>query len=125
VITTSPSPNPIKDFRAGESILVRLIIRAPKDFEYFVIEDPLPAGCEGLEQGRLETWEWDYWFSDREMRDEKAVFFAREITAGVSTIEYYLRPQIPGDYHVMPTQAYSMYNPGLRGSGEENRVRIK
>jgi alpha-2-macroglobulin len=125
VITTSPSPNPVRDFPAGESILVRLEIRAPKEFAYFVIEDPLPAGCEGIDQGRLDLWDWNYWFSDREMRDEKAVFFARKIPAGVSTIEYYLRPQIPGDYHVMPTQAYAMYNPDLRGSGEEDRVKIK
>jgi uncharacterized protein YfaS (alpha-2-macroglobulin family) len=125
VITTSPSPNPTTNFRSGESILVRLKIRAPKAFEYFVIEDPLPAGCEGIDPGRLDPWEWDYWFSDREMRDEKAVFFAREIPAGVSTIEYYLRPQIPGDYHALPTQTYAMYNPTLRGSGDESRIRIK
>jgi hypothetical protein len=134
-ITTSPEPTPTTDFRAGEPILVRLTIRAPKEhgtagasvpaaLQYVIIEDPLPAGCEVSERGDLEPWEWSYWYSDMEVRDEKVAFFARHLPSKC-TLEYHLRPQIPGDYHVMPTQVYSMYNPDLRGSGAETRVRLR
>jgi len=125
VITTSPSPHAVADFRSGESILVRLKIASANQCEYVVVEDPLPAGCEVTERGELEPWEWDRWWSDLTVRDEKVAIFARRLPAGVSTIEYYLRPQIPGDYHVMPTQVYAMYNPDLRGSGAEARVRLR
>jgi len=125
VITTSPSPTPRADFRCGEAVLVRLTITSPREYEYLVLEDPLPAGCEVSERGNLERWEWDWWWSDLEVRDEKVAFFARRLPAGTSTIEYHLRPQIPGDYHVMPTQIYSMYNPDVRGSGAETRVRLR
>jgi hypothetical protein len=125
VITTSPSPHAVTDFRSGESILVRLKITSAKECEYVVVEDPLPAGCEVTERGDLEPWEWDRWWSDLTVRDEKVAIFARRLPAGVSAIEYYVRPQIPGDYHVMPTQVYAMYNPDLRGSGAEARVRLR
>jgi uncharacterized protein YfaS (alpha-2-macroglobulin family) len=89
------------------------------------VEDPLPAGCEVSDQGDLEPWEWDRWWSDMDVRDEKVAFFARRLSASTSTIEYHLRPQIPGDYHVMPTEVYDMYDPSLRGSGGETRVTLR
>lgn len=125
VITSEPSAQPITEFRAGQPVLVKLTINSPKQYEYLVLEDPLPAGCEVSERGDLEPWEWDWWWSDMEVRDEKTAFFARTLAAGTSTIEYHLRPQIPGDYHVMPTQIYSMYNPEIRGSGAETRVKLR
>jgi hypothetical protein len=123
-ITTLPEPTPTTEFRAGEPILVRLTIRAPAERDYVIVEDPLPAGCEVVERGDLEPWEWSYWYSDMEVRDEKVAFFARRLP-GNCTLEYHLRPQIPGDYHVMPTEVYSMYNPDVRGSGAETRVRLR
>jgi len=123
-IVTRPAPAPTTEFRSGEPTLVRLTIRAPREHEFIIIEDPLPAGCEVSERGDLEQWEWSYWYSDMEVRDEKVAFFARHLPLK-SVIEYHLRPQIPGDYHVMPTQVYSMYNPELRGSAAETRVRLR
>jgi uncharacterized protein YfaS (alpha-2-macroglobulin family) len=125
VIVTSPSPNPTTEFRTGEAILVRLTINTPQAYEYVVIEDPLPAGCEVSERGDLERWEWDWWWSQMEVRDEKVAFFARRLPAGTSTLEYHLTPQIPGEYHALPTDVYSMYNPEIRGSGAETRVRLR
>jgi alpha-2-macroglobulin len=125
VITILPSPNPTTDFKSGESILVRLTINTPKPYDYVVIEDPLPAGCEVTERGDLESWEWDFWWADMEARDEKVAFFARTLRQGKSVLEYHLRPQIAGDYHVMPTNVESMYNPEVRGSGAETRVRLR
>ena len=123
--STVPAPDPTTAFRSGESILVRLTITSPRHYDYVVVEDPLPAGCEVAERGDLEPWEWDRWWSDMDVRDEKVAVFARRLPAGASTIEYHLRPQIPGDYHVMPTQVYAMYNPDLRGAGAETRVRLR
>ena len=125
VIMTAPAPRPTLEFASGESVLVRLTISTPKEYEYVIVEDPIPAGCEVAEQGGYTPYEWDRWWSDMEVRDEKVAIFARRLPRGVSVIEYHLRPQIPGDYHVMPTEVYSMYNPDLRGSGAEARVRLR
>ena len=125
VITTAPAPRPTTSLRSGEAVLVRLAITSPREYEYVIVEDPIPAGCEVAEQGDLEPEEWDHWWSDVDVRDEKVAIFARRLPAGKSSIEYHLRPQIPGDYHVMPTEIYSMYNPDLRGSSAETRVSLR
>ena len=57
-----------------------------------------------------------------DIRDEKVAFFARSLDTGTHVLEYHIRPEIPGDYHVMPTTAYSMYDPEVRGSGPETRL---
>lgn len=125
VIATGPAPRPSSAFRSGEAVLVRLTISAPRDYDYVIVEDPLPAGCEVAEQPDATPSEWDRWWSDMDVRDEKVAIFARRLPKGNSTIEYHLRPQIPGSYHVMPTEVYSMYNPDLRGSGAEVRVEVR
>jgi hypothetical protein len=124
-ITIAPAPRPATSFSPGEAVLVRLTVRAPQEYEFVIVEDPIPAGCEVAEQGGYMPYEWDRWWSDMDIRDEKVAVFARTLPRGSSTIEYHLRPQIPGDYHVMPTQVYSMYNPELRGSGAEARVTLR
>jgi uncharacterized protein YfaS (alpha-2-macroglobulin family) len=113
------------DFTSGEPVLVRLTVNAPREQEYMVIEDPLPAGCEVSDRGDVEMWEWDRWYSDMEVRDEKVAFFARRLPAGRSVLEYHLRPQIPGEYHALPTKVYSMYNPSLRSVGAGAEVSIR
>jgi len=52
-------------------------------------------------------------------------FFARRLPAGQSVVEYHLQPQIPGQYHALPTAVYSMYDPRLRSVGAETDVRIR
>jgi hypothetical protein len=123
--TTAPAQRPDVEFKPGEAVLVRLTIRAPRQYEYVIVEDPIPAGCEVAEEPEAVVSEWDKWWSDMDVRDQKVAVFARRLPEGASTIEYHLRPQIPGDYHVMPTAVYSMYNPDLRGSGAEARVRLR
>jgi uncharacterized protein YfaS (alpha-2-macroglobulin family) len=90
-----------------------------------MIEDPIPAGCEVIERGDMSEWEWEYWWSDVDVRDEMVSFFARSLPQGRRIIEYMLRAQIPGKYHVMPTRAYGMYQPEIRGDGPENRIEIE
>jgi len=124
-IVIAPAQRPALDFASGEAVLVRLIVSAPKEYEYVIVEDPIPAGCEVAEQGGYMPYEWDRWWSDMTIRDQKVAVFARRLPKASSTIEYHLRPQIPGDYHVMPTEVYSMYNPELRGSGAEARVTLR
>jgi uncharacterized protein YfaS (alpha-2-macroglobulin family) len=113
------------DFTSGEPVLVRLIVNSPREQEYMVVEDPIPAGCEVSDRGDVEMWEWNWWYSDMEARDEKVAFFARRLPAGRSVVEYHLRPQIPGEYHALPTKVYSMYDPSLRSVGTGAEVRIR
>ena len=132
--TTCP---PISEAKTGQVIQVRLTIIAPHDLHYVVVEDPFPAGTEGVDQSLKTTsvvgeppvlvridrrdlwggWGW-WWFSHSEMRDEKLVLFATYLPRGTYEYTYLIRASVPGEFHTIPTMAYEMYFPEVFGRGD-------
>jgi len=116
--------------RSGDYIRVNLSIDVPSDLEYIILEDPIPAGCEVVEEPQSvgPYWEygyyWSYWYSEREVRDEKVVYFMTYLHPGKNEISYTLRAEVPGSYHVMPATAWNMYDENIRGHSDENQIQI-
>ncbi|MFQ5610797.1 MAG: Ig-like domain-containing protein [Anaerolineae bacterium] len=124
--------------RVGDLIQVRLTLIAPNDLHYVVVEDPFPAGAEGVDASlqttsvvgqqpalaradRRNPWGRGYgwwWFSHTELRDEKAVLFATFLPKGTYEYTYLIRASLPGRYRVIPTQAEEMYFPEVFGRGD-------
>ena len=120
--------------KSGDELLVKVKIVPSARYEYFLLEDPLPAGCEVVantdgytipgEDGyggrpdygyyRMAIWNW--WYADRDVRDEKVAFFAREMETRTYEFSYIMRAQIPGRYAVMPAVGMLMYYPEVRGN---------
>jgi uncharacterized protein YfaS (alpha-2-macroglobulin family) len=141
----SPVDNPneyVDTAHVGDVIQVKLTIIAPTDLYYVVVEDPLPAGFEGVdlslkttsvvgEQPELRNltaeeenrwfrwygWGW-WWFSHSEMRDEKVVLFAQYLPRGTYEYTYLMRAGVPGEFLVMPSTAYEMYFPEVFGRSD-------
>ncbi len=117
--------------KSGDEIFVKLHIYSDDNYEYFMLEDPLPSGCEvirktdgykiadedGYSGGEYYGWRW--WWEERDVRDEKVAFFARYFYSGEHAFTYIVRAQIPGNYHVMPSLASLMYYPEVRGNANE------
>ncbi len=121
--------------KVGDVIRVKLTIVAPNDLHHVVVEDPFPAGAEGVDQSlkttsvvgqapelkrtdRRNPWGGEYgwwWFSHSEMRDEKAVLFATYLPRGTYEYTYLIRASLPGEFHVIPTHGYQMYFPEVFG----------
>ncbi|HEY3268115.1 MAG TPA: MG2 domain-containing protein [Armatimonadota bacterium] len=110
---------------SGDIIEVTLTIRAQKSFDYLMLEDPIPAGCEARDRGMVEEWEWGYWWSDQIVRDHMVSFAIQHLDAGSRTITYRLYSQIPGDYTALPPTVYDMYNPAVRAEGVAHEVTIR
>lgn len=118
---------PLKDgaaLEAGDRIRVSLDVRALNDYEYVVIEDPRPAGCEALitqsgwrSLGTLSGY--------AEFRDRWTACFFDHIPQGRHTLYYELRAETPGHFHTMPARGYAMYFPDLHGNSAEWRVEIR
>jgi hypothetical protein len=101
-----------------------------------VVEDPLPAGCEALDQSLkttsvvgqrpklerqgasdLSEWGW-WWFSQTELRDDKVVMFATHLPKGTYEYTYLMRASLAGEFRVIPSTAYEMYFPEVFGRGD-------
>ncbi|GAB4535341.1 MAG: hypothetical protein Kow0063_19530 [Anaerolineae bacterium] len=134
----------VDEASVGDVIQVKLTIIAPNDLHYVVVEDPFPAGAEGVDQslkttsvvgeapelkrtdtragtGRRDPWGGGYgwwWFSHSELRDEKAVLFATYLPRGTYEYTYLIRASLPGEYRVIPTHAYQMYFPETFGRSD-------
>lgn len=124
----------ISEAAIGDTIEVKLTIVAPNDLHYVLVEDPLPAGTEGIDTSLATTsvvgqqpsldrtdrnhpWGWWY-FSHSELRDDKAVLFATYLPKGTYEYTYYVRASVAGEYRIRPTHAEQMYFPEVFGRGE-------
>ncbi len=141
----SPADRPgtlITQAKVGDVIQVKLTIIVPNDLYYVVVEDPLPAGCEGVDMSLKTTsvvgqapelrnltaeeqdrwyrwygWGW-WWFAHTEMRDEKVVLFADYLPRGTYEYTYLMRASVPGEFLVIPSLAYQMYFPEVFGRSD-------
>ncbi len=138
----------ITSARVGDIVLVKLTIIAPTDLYYVVVEDPLPAGFEGVDVSLKTTsvvgqapqltnltaaeqdrwyrwygWGW-WWFAHTEMRDEKVVLFASYLPRGTYQYTYTMRAGVPGEFLVMPTTAYQMYFPEVFGRSDGGQFQV-
>ncbi len=135
---------PISEAQVGDVIEVKLTLIAPNDLHYVVVEDPFPAGTEGIDTSlattsvvgqqpkltrtdRRNPWGWGYgwwYFSHAELRDEKAVLFATFLPRGTYEYTYSIRASLPGEYRVIPTHAEEMYFPEVFGRGDGGLFRV-
>ena len=129
------SGNPITEGRVGDVITVEVTIIAPNDLYYVVVEDPFPAGAEAVDVSLLtesvlgerpvikpddplaKGWGW-WWFSQTDLRDEKAVLFADVLPRGTYQYTYQIRLGTVGRFRVIPTVAREFYFPEVYGRGE-------
>lgn len=116
------------DVVSGDMIVVRLLLKG-KPAQRLMIEDPIPAGAEQVT--RASSFDFDYsinswsdWYSAREFRDQKTVFFLNEFDGDVM-YQYVMRVQIPGEFRINPARAELMYNPSVQANTASARMLIK
>jgi uncharacterized protein YfaS (alpha-2-macroglobulin family) len=113
----------LAQLKSGDLVEVELEIDSKNDYEYLMFEDPKAAGFEpvlvrsGYNPNDLGAY--------MELRDERVCFFVRALARGKHSVSYRLRAEIPGKFSALPTRAYAMYAPELRGNSDEIKLRIE
>ncbi len=136
-------PNtPVTQAKQGDLLRVRLTVIAPKALHYVAIDDPLPAGLEGVdtslqtspqgEQPDAFRWSdvdntgWGWWYFDHiQMLDEKVVLSASYLPAGTYMFTYLVRASTPGVYNVIPPTGQEFYFPEVYGRGNGMTFEVK
>jgi uncharacterized protein YfaS (alpha-2-macroglobulin family) len=108
---------------SGDLIEVELIAESKNDYEYLMLEDFKPAGCEAVD---LQSgYVWDQGLNAyREFRDEKVSYYVERLPRGKHSLNYRLRAEVPGRFSALPTVISGMYAPELKGNAEEREVAI-
>jgi hypothetical protein len=132
-LATDPDRKPITEATVGDNIRVTLTIVAPNDLHYVVIDDPIPAGTEGVDpqlatsavgqtprvstsNPLFEGWGW-WWFSKTEFRDDRVVLYATFLPRGTYQYSYTIRAGLAGTYNVIPPTGQEFYFPEVYGRG--------
>ena len=106
----------------GDVIAVRLTVTG-SDWRYLFLEDPIPAGTEFIEKDNLfeisnkPPW-WRYWFSRRELHDDRIAIFDTFFYEQQKQYFYLLKVVNPGTFHVSPARVEPMYQPGHMATTE-------
>ncbi len=142
-LADDPGGEAITGASVGDVITVELTLVAPNDLHYVLVEDPFPAGAEGIDTSlattsivgeapsiertdRRDPWGYGWWwFSHAELRDEKALLFASYLPKGTYVYRYQIRASLPGEFNVIPTHAEEMYFPEVFGRSDGGLFRIQ
>ncbi len=114
------------DIHSGDVLVVRLKLNGTKA-RHLMLEDPIPAGAEQVESvGNLNLdyssgHDWSDWYSSREFRDNRTVFFL-DYFDGSSTFQYAMRVQVPGQFRIAPARAELMYRPAVQSNTASGRM---
>jgi alpha-2-macroglobulin len=110
----------------GDYVLVTVQINPQDAYRYVMVNDPLPAGFRVVEDDSVfrvagleprygyDYYGWNYWYDGREVHDERVDFYFTYLNDTV-TFTYILRAETPGSFAALPTQAWLMYEPDIRG----------
>ena len=115
------APN-LGSIRSGELLEVELNLLSKNDYEYLVIEDPKPAGCEPIDA--RSGYNGNELGAYAEFRDRAARFYVARLPRGEHTLRYRMRVETPGEYSALPTSVEAMYAPELRGNSDELKLKI-
>jgi alpha-2-macroglobulin len=107
------------EIHSGDLIVVKLRLTG-KRASHLMLEDPIPAGAEQLASvGNMNldynNGGWTDWYSSREFRDRRTVFFLDSFDGDV-TFQYAIRVQVPGEFVVAPARAELMYRPEINAN---------
>jgi uncharacterized protein YfaS (alpha-2-macroglobulin family) len=109
--------------KSGDLIEIELEIDSKNDYEYLIFEDMKASGFEPLlvQSGYNANDLGAY----MELRDDSVSFFVRSLARGKHSVRYRMRAEIPGLFSALPTRAYAMYAPELKGNSDEIKVAIE
>jgi uncharacterized protein YfaS (alpha-2-macroglobulin family) len=97
--------------------------------KYLLIEDPIPAGTEFLQNSdsynivnRPTNWNW--WYTRQEFHDDRAAIFAGTFDGRHDSF-YLLKVVNPGSFVISPASVSPMYQPGVQATTDELHLDVK
>jgi uncharacterized protein YfaS (alpha-2-macroglobulin family) len=110
---------------SGDEIEVALQVDADRDYEWLMMDDPLPSGFEPIrEYWGHYGWFWNYWYSRKEFHDQKVSIAMTRLWHGRHDARYRMRAETPGDFHALPSQVFNMYQSEIGANSAEFRIKV-
>jgi uncharacterized protein YfaS (alpha-2-macroglobulin family) len=115
--------------QTGDLLVARLTLNGGK-WRYLLIEDPIPAGAEFIENDQLykiknrPPW-WQYYFARREFHDDHAAIFQTYFSGKETQHLYLLKIVNPGKFRISPARVQPMYQPQYLSTTDSKQLEVK
>lgn len=137
-----PTTNqPITELKAGQLVQVSLEVDSPQTASFIAVEDYVPGGLEALNEGLnmvtvgtppsefyedFTRYSWqEYGYNYKEIRGDRVVFFITNFGKGAHKFTYFARATTLGEFTVLPTQVYAMYDSSMWGRSDMGKMVVK
>jgi uncharacterized protein YfaS (alpha-2-macroglobulin family) len=133
----SPQSASAVTVKHGDLLVVELTVLSPTRRRFVVIDDPLPAGFEGIDlsqataQGSLaallsgtQPYLTSTWYR-QELRDDRVLYFADDLPPGVHVYRYLARATTRGRFIVPPYVANEMYHEEVYGRTAAQEITVQ
>jgi uncharacterized protein YfaS (alpha-2-macroglobulin family) len=112
----------------GDTLAVHLAVNG-SPAKYLLIEDPIPAGTEFVQQEDSykildQPPAWQYWYTRRDFYDDRAAIFASE-SSGRHESFYLLKVVNPGSFAISPANVQPMYQPGIQATSDLLHLQVE
>ncbi len=116
----------------GDLVQVNLTVEAKDEAGYVLLDDPLPAGFEAINErlntvsyGGGEVMYWRDWgYNRKNLYDDHVTFFITYLWAGQHSYSYLMRATTAGEFSVPPAQIYPMYEENMWGRSDSHRLSV-
>jgi uncharacterized protein YfaS (alpha-2-macroglobulin family) len=110
---SSPDPSMANVLGLPQEMDVTVTISANANYKYVMLEEPIPAGCEVIDD--WDSSMYSQYGGRKEVRDDRIVYFFDSLPAGDTQVTYRLTTQTPGSYRIIPGTVSLVYAPEVRG----------
>jgi hypothetical protein len=119
-------------YNVGDLVEVTLQVNNPQDLWYVLIQDPIPAGFEGVAERMnpviyygYTPFFWQEWgYNRKELRDDRVELYLTQLYKGSHRFTYLMRATTPGEFSVLPATVFPMYNEAVWGRSASQRVTV-
>lgn len=139
IIKVKAEPLAGSSIKAGETILMKILVDTPRSLPYVIVEAALPSGAEvvdsqnqaaaaegsdGSEDPAVQG-DWGRpWWTHQDVLDDKIVYFGTSVPQGKSQFTTLLRMELPGRVNVNPAMLAGMYSKGIKGFTNVDRLNV-
>ncbi len=113
----------LAEVTSGDLVEIELVLDSKNDYEYMIFEDMKPAGFEPVDL--RSGYNGNDMGAYVEFRDNRVVFFVRQLMRGRHSVAYRMRAEIPGLFSALPTRIWAMYAPELKANSDELKIGVK
>ncbi len=136
IIKVKAEPLAGSSIKAGETILMKVLVDTPRSLPYVIVEAALPSGAEVVEsknqteaaepsEDEVVQGDWGRpWWTHQDVLDDKIVYFGTNLPQGKSQFNTLLRMELPGRVNVNPAMLAGMYSKGIKGFTNLDRLNV-